>query len=274
MRHDHHFVEQLAVRHTDGIGEHIPVDSLVPNPQQPRQLFDAIDELVASIKEVGVLEPLLVRRTPEGYQIVSGERRYRAAVDAGLDRVPCIVLDVDEAQVLTIALIENLQRQDLSPFEEAEGLRALVERFDLTHEEVARKIGKSRTSVTEVLSLGDIPESLRARLHEAGVTTKSILLEVARTEDPDEQAALVDRIVEEGLTRDQLRAMRRGEPAQEEVAEEEAPAAKEPAGRRITYRSGTGITLTLYLNRPEITVPEIQQTLREAIAELDPPPES
>ena len=273
MRHDQHFVEQLAVRHTDGIGEHIPVDSLIPNPQQPRQMFDAIDELVASIKEVGILEPLLVRRTPQGFQIVSGERRYRAGVEVGLEQMPCIVLDVDEAQVLTIALIENLQRQDLSPFEEAEGLRALVDRFAYTHEEVARKIGKSRTSVTEMLSLADIPAALRERLEAAGVATKSILLEVARIEDADEQTALVDLIVEQGLTRDQLRAMRRGEEAEPEaVAEPAAP--KEPPGRRITYRSGTGITLTLYLNRDEITVPEIQQTLREAIEELDHPPSS
>lgn len=280
MRHDHHFVEQLAVRHAERIGEKIPVDALAPNPQQPRRAFDAIDELVASVREVGVLEPLLVRRSSRGYQIISGERRYRAAVEAGLSDVPCIVLDVDEAQVLTIALIENLQRRDLSPFEEAEGLRALVERFEYTHDEVARKIGKSRTSVTEMLSLGDIPTELRDRLEAAGVTTKSILLEVARIDDPAEQEALVDRIVEEGLTRDQLRALRRGEqgesgepdapePADPPSAAEAAP--KEPPGRRITYRSGTGITLTLYLNRSEITVPEIQQTLREAIEELEDP---
>jgi len=277
MRHDHHFVEQLAARHAESIGERIPIDALIPNPDQPRQLFDAIDELVASIKEVGVLEPLLVRRTPQGYEIISGERRYRAAMDAGLGEVPCIVLDVDEAQVLTIALIENLQRQDLSPFEEAEGLKALVDRFGYTHEEVAKKIGKSRTSVTEVLSLADIPAELRERLDAAGVATKSILLEVARTEDPDEQRALVERIVEEGLTRDQLRAMRRGDqpaPEQEAPAAPEAPDPKEPQGRRITYRSGTGITLTMYLNKPEITIPDIQQTLREAIEELDGPPES
>jgi ParB family chromosome partitioning protein len=280
MRHDHHFVEQLAVRHVDGIGERIPVESLLPNPQQPRRAFQAIDELVASIKEVGILEPLLVRRGPEGYQIISGERRYRAAVDAGLPEVPCIVLDVDEAQVLAIALIENLQRQDLSPFEEAEGLRALVDRFSYTHEEVARKIGKSRSSVTETLALGDIPAPLRDRLDEAGVTTKSILLEVARTEHPAEQAALVDRIVQEGLTRDQLRALRRGgeddaadDAGEPEAVADETPAeSREPQGRRITYRSGTGITLTLYLNRSEITVADIQQTLREAIEELDSPP--
>jgi ParB family chromosome partitioning protein len=272
MRHDQHFVEQLAVRHAGGIGQKIAVDSLIANPHQPRQMFDAIDELVASIKEVGVLEPLLVRDDRQGFQIISGERRYRAAVKAGLEEVPCIVLEVDEAEALSIALIENLQRQDLSAFEEAEGLRALVDRFDYTHEQVAKKIGKSRTSVTETLSIGDIPTELRGRLDEAGVTTKSILLEVARTEDVDEQAALVQRIVEEGLTRDQLRAMRRGA---EDETDEKAATERDPAadgGRRITYRSGTGITLTLYLNRSEITVPEIQQTLREAIEELDNPP--
>ena len=276
MRHDQHFVEQLAVRHSEGIGQMIAVDTLIPNPHQPRQAFDAIDELVASIREVGILEPLLVRHDPQGFQIISGERRYRAGVKAGLEELPCIVLDVDEAQVLSIALIENLQRQDLSAFEEAEGLRALVDRFDYTHEEVAKKIGRSRTSVTESLSIGDIPAALRARLDQAGVTTKSILLEVARTEDSDRQAALVDRIVEEGLTRDQLRALRRAaEDEAEDETSDKAAGEAGPAptqGRRITYRSGTGITLTLYLNRAEITVPEIQQTLREAIEELDTPP--
>lgn len=272
MRHDQHFVDQLAVRHSDGIGQNIAIDALIPNPHQPRQAFDAIDELVASIKEVGVLEPLLVRHDPQGFQIISGERRYRAGVKAALEELPCIVLDVDEAQALSIALVENLQRQDLSAFEEAEGLRALVDRFDYTHEEVAKKIGKSRTSITETLSIGDIPTDLRTRLDEAGVTTKSILLEVARTQDADAQAALVQRIVEEGLTRDQLRALRRG--ADDEV-NEKAVAETGPAtdqGRRITYRSGTGITLTLYLKSAEITVSEIQQTLREAIEELDAPP--
>lgn len=272
MRHDQHFVDQLAVRHSDGIGQNIAIDALIPNPHQPRQAFDAIDELVASIKEVGVLEPLLVRHDPQGFQIISGERRYRAGVKAALEELPCIVLDVDEAQALSIALVENLQRQDLSAFEEAEGLRALVDRFDYTHEEVAKKIGKSRTSITETLSIGDIPTDLRTRLDEAGVTTKSILLEVARTQDADAQAALVQRIVEEGLTRDQLRALRRGadDEVNEKAAAETGPATDQ--GRRITYRSGTGITLTLYLKSAEITVSEIQQTLREAIEELDAPP--
>ena len=271
MRHDHHFVEQLAVREAEGIGQKISIDSLLPNPQQPRQNFERIDELVASIGEVGVLEPLLVRQGPQGFQIISGERRYRAAVEAGLDELPCMVMDVDAAQVLAIALIENLQRQDLSPFEEAEALLALVSRFDYTHEEVAQKIGKARTSVTEALSIADLPEDIKTKLEGAGVYTKSILLEVARREDRAEQAALVDRIVEEGLTRDQLRALRHEAEAK--------PTKKKPGGssaerRRLTYHSGTGITVTLHLNGDQITVPEIQSALLEAIEELDNPPSS
>lgn len=273
MRHDHHFVEQLAVCHAEGIGQKIPLDTLVPNPHQPRQIFEAIDELVASITEVGVLEPLLVRQGPQGFQIISGERRYRAAVEAGLDEVPCIVLDVDEAQALSIALIENLQRQDLSPFEEANGLRALIDRFDYTHEEVAQKIGRARTSVTEALSIADIPEDLKSKLEDAGVYTKSILLEVARREDPVEKSALVNRIIEEGLTRDQLRALRHeaGEQTSKKTKPQK-PTTGAGGGRSITYRSGTGITVTLHLSRNQITIPEIQHALREAIEELNNPP--
>jgi ParB family chromosome partitioning protein len=186
-----------------------------------------------------------------------------------------MVLDVDDAQVLAIALIENLQRQDLSPFEEAEALLALVSRFDYTHEEVAQKIGKARTSVTEALSIADLPEDIKAKLEGAGVYTKSILLEVARREDRAEQAALVDRIVEEGLTRDQLRALRH----EAEALPINKPTKKKPGEssaeqRRLTYHSGTGITVTLHLNGDQITVPEIQSALREAIEELDNPPSS
>ena len=274
MRHDHHFVEQLAVREAEGIGQKISIDSLLPNPQQPRQNFKRIDELVASIGEVGVLEPLLVRQGPQGFQIISGERRYRAAIEAGLDELPCMVLDADDAQVLAIALIENLQRQDLSPFEEAAALLALVSRFDYTHEEVAQKIGKARTSVTEALSIADLPEDFKAKLEGAGVYSKSILLEVARREDRAEQAALVDRIVEEGLTRDQLRTLRHEAEALPIKPTKKRPGGSSAEQRRLTYHSGTGITVTLHLNGDQITVPEIQSALREAIEELDNPPSS
>ncbi len=137
MRHDAHFVEELATEHTSALGQYIPLELLRPNPHQPRQSFERLEELVASIQRVGILEPLLVRRAASGYQIVSGERRYRAARAAQLEEVPCIVLDVDDARALEIALIENLQRQDLSAFEEAEALQALIDQFGFTHDDVA-----------------------------------------------------------------------------------------------------------------------------------------
>lgn len=289
MRHDRHFVEKLAARRTRSVGEMVPLDLLEPNPDQPRNVFLDLEDLVTSIERVGVLEPLLVRKADDGFQIISGERRYRAARMAGLEEVPCIVLDVDEARTLEISLIENLQRQDLSPFEEAEGLQALVDRFGYTHDEVSRRIGKSRTTVTEVLSLVDIPTELRERLEGAGIQAKSLLLEIARRDEPAEQRRLVGRVIDEGLTRDDLRALRRGEilpsgageaedartegeatDAGDSEAEQHDEEVSSDAGRRsLTYRSGKGITLTLYLNRPGVTVEEIRDTLREAIAELD-----
>ncbi len=275
MRHDHHFVDQLASRQIETIGRQVAIDELVPNPSQPRQSIGDLEELVASIRNVGILEPLLVRKADEGFQIISGERRYRAAKVAGLEQVPCIIMEVDDAEVLEIALIENLQRQDLSPFEESEGLNALVERFGHTHEEVARRIGKSRTSVTETLSLASIPAAVRRRLDKAQISTKSILLEIARKDSEEEQAALVDLVIKEGLTRDDLRVLRRAEAAEAETeGASDAAATSRPAPappRRLTYRSGHGITVTLYLSREDIGIPEIQQTLREAIQELEGP---
>ena len=167
MRHDSHFVEELAASQTNAIGQMLPIDQLRPNPSQPRRLFEGLDELVASIQRVGVLEPLLVRRSETGYEIISGERRFRASRAAELETVPCIVMDLDDQHALEIALIENLQRQDLSPFEEAEGFQALIDQYGFTHEEVAERVSKSRTSVTESLRVTDMPASVRAILQEA-----------------------------------------------------------------------------------------------------------
>src|SRR5262247_4945078 len=118
----------------------IPIDKLAPNPLQPRIEIGDLTELVSSIKEKGVLEPLLVRPSDVGgrYMIIAGERRYRASIEAGLTEVPCIELDVDDKAVAEISLIENLQRKDLTPFEEADGLQALADRFGYKHEDIAR----------------------------------------------------------------------------------------------------------------------------------------
>jgi len=210
MRHDRHYVEELSSRSGAPVGRMIAIDRLEPNPQQPRIEIGELTGLVASIREKGVLEPLLVRPSEVGgrFMIISGERRYRAAREAGLREVPCIEMEVDDRAVAEIALIENLQRKDLTPFEEADGFAMLVERFNYTHEEVARKIGKSRSSVTEVLSIASLPPDVREQCRRADISSKSLLLQIARQPDEESMRAFVARVVEQGMTRDEARRSR------------------------------------------------------------------
>ncbi|HJO02930.1 MAG TPA: ParB/RepB/Spo0J family partition protein [Acidobacteriota bacterium] len=267
MRHDAHFVEELAAEHTRALGQFLSLELLRPNPNQPRQTFERLEELVASIQRVGILEPLLVRRAASGYQIVSGERRYRAARAAQLEEVPCIVLDVDDARALEIALIENLQRQDLSAFEESEALQALIDQFGFTHDDVAERISKSRTSVTESLSLLAMPREVRAQLEEAGIRGKSLLLEICRCDTPEEMASLAQRVVKEGLTRDDLRKIRRAE-QKAAAAEEASSTTKRRPPRRLTFRSKEGVTVSVFLGNDEVSLADVERSLLEAIRSL------
>ena len=213
MRHDAHYVEQLTSFSGAAVGRMIPVDKIRPNPDQPRKFLGELKELTDSIKEKGVLEPLLVRFVPRDdcYHIISGERRYHASRAAGLREVPCIEKIADDAETLELALIENLQRKDLTPFEEADGLQRLAEHFDYTHEDIAKKIAKARSSVTETMSLRVIPEALRKLCIEHGVVTKSLLLQVARQPNEKKMLEAIQRIAQAGLTRDEARRERRDE---------------------------------------------------------------
>lgn len=143
-----------------------------PNLRQPRKEFDddAIAELSLSIKEKGVLQPLIVRRVGAGYEIIAGERRWRAAQKAGVTKVPIIIKEASDSEALELALIENLQRQDLNPIEEAGGYRRLIEDFGLTHEEVAARIGKDRSTITNQLRLLKLPEEAQKALVEGEIT--------------------------------------------------------------------------------------------------------
>jgi len=146
-----------------GVAE-IPLGEISPNPYQPRGRFDeaAIDELAQSIKVSGVLQPVLVRRlTGSGYQLVAGERRLRAAQRASLDRIPAIIRDVADDEMLELALVENLQREDLNALEEAKAYQAMVARLGLTHEQVAQRVAKDRTSVTNSLRLLELAEEVQ-----------------------------------------------------------------------------------------------------------------
>jgi ParB family chromosome partitioning protein len=210
MRHDAHYVEELTQSTTTHVGRMIPIDRLDANPDQPRTEIGDLTELTASIKEKGVLEPLLVKPMSLGrWMIIAGERRWRSASAAGLTEVPCIEMDVDDSAVAEIALIENMQRKDLTPWEEADGLRALCERFGYTHEDVARKVGKSRSTVTEALSIASIPDSIRQICRESEITSKSLLLQIVRQPDDESMRTMAEQIATEGLTRDGARKARR-----------------------------------------------------------------
>jgi ParB family chromosome partitioning protein len=206
MRHDEHYVDALAASAGAPVGRVIPIDQIDANPNQPRQVMGDLSELIASIAEKGIIEPLVVRPHGDRFQIIAGERRYQASVQAGLQELPVVIREADDAEVMELALIENLQRKDLTPFEEAEALHGLAESCGYTHEDLARRLGKSRTSVTESLALNAIPEDVRDLCRLADISSKSLLLQVVRQNTTAKMTALIEKIASQGgATRQRLR---------------------------------------------------------------------
>ena len=150
----------------------IPIDRIRPNPAQPRIRFEPaeLETLTASIREHGVIQPILVIETLDGYQLVAGERRWRAAQAAGLERIPAVVRDLDEAHQLEIALIENLQREDLDPIETANGFRRLIDEFGLSQEQVAKRVGRARSTVANTLRLLDVAPVVQRAVIDRSIT--------------------------------------------------------------------------------------------------------
>jgi ParB family chromosome partitioning protein len=209
MKHDAHFVDSLSERFGASIGRNIPIEEIETNPEQPRRSVGDLSELRMSIESKGVLEPLLVQPTSDGrFRIIAGERRFRAAMEAGLAEVPCIELDVPDNEAMEIALIENLHRRDLHPFEEAMGYAALAETHGYTQQQIATTIGKSRVSITESLSLLQIPEKLRDKCRRADIDARSVLLEIARLGDEQKMEEAIAQVVS-GSTRDDLREQKK-----------------------------------------------------------------
>jgi len=209
MRHDRHFVDELAQRMGEGIGRMVRITAITSNQDQPRSNLGNLDDLQSSIDSHGVLEPLLVRRIEGGkYELVSGERRFHAAMAVGLTEVPCIELSVNDQEALEIALIENLQRKDLTAFEEADGYFTLIEKYKYTHQQVGKAVGRSRVTVTESLSLLQIPDPIRDLCRHADINAKGVLLEIARAGSHAAMEELVQAIVEERLDRAEVRKRR------------------------------------------------------------------
>ena len=205
MRHDAHYVETLAASAGAPVGRMVPIDQIDPNPDQPRQAMGDLAELISSVTEKGIIAPLVVRQRGPRSQNIAGDRRYHASVQAGLTELPVVIRDVDDREMLELALVENIQRKDLTPFEESEAMQALAQRCGYTHEDLAKRLGKSRTSITEVLSINGIPPEVRKVCRLAGITSRSLLLQVVRQGDPQKMLALVEKIATQGATREQLR---------------------------------------------------------------------
>jgi ParB family chromosome partitioning protein len=238
MRHDSHFVEQLFRAEEIPIGRKVAIHLIEANPDQPRSNLGDLASLRDSIQTHGVLEPLLVKRRDETrYTLISGERRFRAALEAGLAEVPCIELDLDPAEVVEIALVENLQRKDLTPFEEAEGFALLRERHSYTHEQIAKAVGRSRVTVTETLTLATLPDQVKDQCRRADIQSKSFLLELARLESETEMLTAIEIYLETGhFDRDALRAARKADP---EAEDRTKALRKFPKQYELTYEPET-----------------------------------
>lgn len=205
------------------------IKNIAANPYQPRCNFDEekLQELAASIKEFGVVQPVVVRKKGRSYELVAGERRLRAAGLAGLTKVPAIVKDYDDAKMMEIALIENIQRHDLNPIEEAQGLRRLMQEFKLTQEQTAEKVGRSRSAVTNILRLLNLPEQVQKQIIN-GVLTMGQAKQLLGLPKTEQMCEVAEAIIANGwssrMTEEVVRKLKEGKKLKivRELIEEEA----------------------------------------------------
>jgi ParB family chromosome partitioning protein len=251
-------VDALATSAAEPVGRLLPIELLDPNPGQPRQVMGDLSELMASVTEKGIIEPLVVRPFGGRFQIIAGERRYHAAVQVGLREVPVVIREADDREVMEIALVENLQRKDLTAFEESEALQQLAQRCGYTHEDMARKLGKSRTAITESLSLKNMPEDVRNLCRLADITSKSTLLQIVRQSDPEKMLALVEKLAGQGAT------------TRQDVRKETAkPAAGRPKSFIFAFKPPTkAFDLRLSFKKSKVEKDEIIEALENIIREL------
>ena len=264
MKHDAHFVDSLSERFGPSIGRLVPIEDLETNPEQPRRSVGDLEELTKSIEAKGVLEPILVRPLESGrFRIIAGERRFRAALEAGLAEVPCIELDVPDNEVLEIALIENLHRRDLHPFEEAAGYASLSEKHGYTQQRIASSVGKSRVSITEAMSLLEIPDDLREKCRRADIGARTVLLEIARLGDRKKMEEAI-ALVLAGSTRDDLRDQKKDKDSDSDDRDDK---------RRtfhFTYAPKDGpFRLNLSFHKMRVQKSELIDALRGVIRQLE-----
>jgi len=207
MRHDGHFVEIISERTAGPTIRMISISKINPNPHQARNELGNIKELVTSIKEKGVLEPILVRPKDGKYEIIAGERRYIAAKTAELREIPCIEMNIEDNEAMEISLIENLQRKDLDVFEEADGLNALADMYGYNHNEIAEKIGKARSTITEIINISKIPIDIRDFCRKNNIDSRTTLIEISKQNNKKNMLELIRAISERDLKREDTRML-------------------------------------------------------------------
>ena len=205
LKHDGHFVDLISARSLGPRLRMIPIEKIDPNPHQARCELGNIGELQNSIKSKGILEPILVRAKGNRFEIIAGERRFIASKNIGLKELPCIDMDVEDNEAMEIALIENLQRKDLDIFEEADGLQALADIHQYHHQDISDKIGKARSTITEILSIAKIPKNVRDIIRETGVFSRTTVIEIAKQKTEEDMLKLAREIVDRRLTREDTR---------------------------------------------------------------------
>ncbi|MEV4196913.1 ParB/RepB/Spo0J family partition protein [Micromonospora globbae] len=241
----------------------IPVDAIVPNPKQPRQVFDeeALEELKISIQEVGFLQPIVVRQLDgEKYELVMGERRWRAAQAVGKERIPAIVRDTRDDAMLRDALLENIHRANLNPLEEAAAYQQLLEEFGATHEELARRIGRSRPQISNTIRLLNLPAQVQRRVA-AGVLSAGHARALLSLDDAEAQEQLALRIVAEGLSvraTEEIVALALSDGPAKSPAAKRRPKPHAPAlndlAERLSDRFDTRVKVDIGRNKGKITI--------------------
>jgi ParB family chromosome partitioning protein len=205
MRHDKHYVDLISERDYSPRIRMITIEKIDPSPQQARSELGNIQELMDSIQEKGILEPILVRKKDDRFEIIAGERRYKAAKSIGLPEVPCIEMNVSDNEAMEMALVENMQRKDLDVFEEADGLKSLADQYGYNHEQIAKKIGKARSTITEIININKIPKDLRDLCIEFGIKSRGTLIEIAKQKNRDNMYKLITNVKQRELKREDTR---------------------------------------------------------------------
>ena len=235
----------------------LPVDSIDRDPSQPRGDMGDISDMVSSIKQFGILQPVIVERVDgDRYQLIMGERRLTAAKKAGLKTIPAIVRTIDEHRKLEIQVIENLHRKAFHPVEEAQAYQRLIDEHGHRHEDLAKILGRSRTSITQTLRILSLPSDMLDEARKSDVVSGSVLLEIAKYEDAGLQRKLLLKALRGEITVKSLREVKR------ETKEPEAPKTSQTAIKL------EGVTVTIKFSTPQHSKEEVRKALEQALSEL------